>query len=153
MKKFKFEKTFLEELSKVPNISGACNKVGLSRQTVYRWMEMDSNFEKKVNDAMERGINSINDLAESKLISKIKQENFPAIKYWLGNNKVNYIHPRPTGFWDKLFEDNKLSDIKVTIYHSENNPSDLEEDNPRETKVFIAKRSKKLPTSDSLAKD
>lgn len=152
MKKFKYEKTFLEELSKVPNISGACNKVGLSRQTVYRWMEMDSKFEKKVNDAMERGTNSINDLAESKLISKIKQEDMQAIKYWLGNNKANYLHPRPSGFWDKLFEDQKTSDIKITVFHSDKNPLDSEEDS-KETEVSIVKRSKKLPANDSLVKD
>ena len=152
MKKFKFEKTFLEELSKVPNISGACNKVGLSRQTVYRWMEMDSSFEKKVNDAMERGVNSINDLAESKLISKIKQEDLQAIKYWLSNNKTNYLHPRPSGFWDKYFEDNKLSDIKISVFHTDKNPLDSEE-NSRETEVTIVKRSQKLPENDSLAKD
>lgn len=116
MKKDRLEKTFLEELSKAPIIAGACNKIGLSRQTIYRWMEFDLKFKKQVEEAIKNGTHSINDLAESKLIIKIKQEDFKAIKYWLDNHKKEYIRPRAKYFWDDFApRDKEIKKIEVTF--------------------------------------
>jgi hypothetical protein len=128
MKQIKFEKTFLEELAKAPIITNACNNVGLSRQTIYRWMECSSAFRKKVNDSIKSGISSINDLAESKLVKKIKQEDFQAIKYWLDNNKKNYIRPRTKDILGKLFDsDNKIGEVKSIIISAKDEIARLKE--------------------------
>lgn len=96
MKKAKVEKTFLEELTKVPNISIACERVNLSRQTIYRWMDEDWKFRNAVEKAIQLGDESINDLAESKLVSNIKSGSPRAIEYWLNNHKRDYLKPRPS---------------------------------------------------------
>ncbi len=96
MKKLKLEKQFLEELTKVPNISIACERLTLSRQTVYRWMSEDASFKESVELAIFQGVESINDLAESKLIANIKSGNQRSIEYWLVNNKKVYHKPKPT---------------------------------------------------------
>lgn len=95
MKKKKTERKFLKELRRVPNISLACENVRISRNTIYRWRGEDPDFMAKMDKALLSGVDSINDLAESKLISHINNGNMRAIEYWLGNNKKNYIKPRP----------------------------------------------------------
>src|SRR3989338_4560343 len=103
MKRYK-ETPFLEQIKSIPNVSLACEKVGLSRNTVYRWCNEDPEFKERVDAALENGIESVNDLAESKLITNINNGNMRAIQYWLDNNKKTYIRPRPKNFWDILDE-------------------------------------------------
>lgn len=109
MKKSNFEKTFLEELQKTSNISIACERAGLSRQSIYRWRNEDEKFNKKVIEAIRMGVESINDLAESKLIGKIKDGKQRAIEYWLNSNKQKYIRPKPKEFWPHVFSEDKVT--------------------------------------------
>jgi hypothetical protein len=95
MKKHYKENKLIEQLERVPNVSLACEKVGIARNTVYRWCKEDPNFKARMDKALSAGTNSVNDLAESKLISHINYGNMRAIKYWLDNNKKNYVKPRP----------------------------------------------------------
>lgn len=95
MKKHYKEDKFLEQLERVPNVSLACEKVGVSRNTIYRWRSEDPAFAARMDTALVAGTESVNDLAESKLISHINNGNLRAIQYWLDNNKKNYIKPRP----------------------------------------------------------
>lgn len=95
MKKHYKENKFLEQLERVPNVSLACEKVGLARNTIYRWRSEDPAFAARMDTALVAGTESVNDLAESKLISHINNGNMRAIQYWLDNNKKNYIKPRP----------------------------------------------------------
>lgn len=94
MKKAKIDKLFLEELRKIPNISFACEKVGLSRQTIYRWRTEDPKFSKAIENAISSGINHVNDLAKSKLITSIQNGEFKPIKYWLDNNDPMFYSPK-----------------------------------------------------------
>jgi hypothetical protein len=98
MKKHKKEDQFLDQIRKVPNISVACEKFDLSRNTIYRWCKEDHAFKERLADALVNGVESINDLAESKLTSLINQGNMRAIMYWLDNNKKTYIRPRAKDF-------------------------------------------------------
>ena len=109
MKKNRLEKTFLEELAKTSNISISCERSGLSRQTVYRWMDEDLEFKKKVNQAIYLGVENINDLAESKLISNIKSGDQRPIEYWLSNHKETYMRPRPKDFWQEIYRTDRLT--------------------------------------------
>ena len=95
MKKHYKEDKFLEQLERVPNVSLACEKVGISRNTVYRWRSEDPAFAARMDTALVAGTESVNDLAESKLISHINNGNLRAIQYWLDHNKKNYIKQRP----------------------------------------------------------
>jgi hypothetical protein len=93
-KKDKKVKDFLEHLNTVPNISLACEKVGLARNTIYRWCKEDKEFQESVDNALLCGVDSITDLAESKLITHINNGNLRSIQYWLDNHKKEYIRPR-----------------------------------------------------------
>jgi len=94
MKKSKLTKKFIEGLSKVPNISLVCESLTVSRQSFYRWMEEDIEFKEAVESALNIGVESINDLAESKLVSNIRKGSQRSAEFWLINNKRNYMKPR-----------------------------------------------------------
>ena len=68
----------------------ACEKLGLSRWTFYRWKKEDAQFAKQVEEAMLDGRLLVNDLAESQLIGAVKDRNFPAIMYWLKHHHPSY---------------------------------------------------------------
>ncbi len=104
---------FFEQIETVPNITLACEKAGLSRNTIYRWCKEDPDFKDRLTEAMSSGIESINDLAESKLITKIKYGNMRAITYWLDNNKKNYIRPRPKSVVENLLDNERIGKIIV----------------------------------------
>ena len=118
MKKIRLEKAFLEELAKVPNESLACKNVGLSRQSIHRWKKEDPKFRKKCEEALQLGTESINDLAESKLIANIQSGKQRSIEYWLDNNKRAYIKPRSKDFWNDNRQYKGVTEFYVIPYGS-----------------------------------
>lgn len=114
MKKYRKEQSLLEQLRTIPNVSLACEKVGLSRNTVYRWCREDPEFKARLDEALESGVESVNDLAESKLIANINSGSMRAIQYWLDNNKKTYIRPRPKNFWDVLDGPGHIAEIVIS---------------------------------------
>lgn len=84
----------VDQLRKIPIIQVACEKVGVSRATYYRWTNEDPAFATEVDTAIMEGTAFINDMAESQLIAAIKDQNFPAISFWLRH--------RHKAFADKL---------------------------------------------------
>jgi hypothetical protein len=114
MKKYRKEQALLEQLRIVPNVTLACEAVGLSRNTVYRWCREDPDFKIRLDEALESGVESVNDLAESKLIKHINNENLRAIRYWLDNNKKTYIRPRPKNFWDIVDGPGHIAEIVIS---------------------------------------
>lgn len=64
---------------KMGNVSALCKGVVISRQTFYRWMEEDEEFRMKIKEEEE----ALLDLAESKLMKLIKDENLIAILFYL----------------------------------------------------------------------
>ena len=83
MKKDKVRDTFLEHLRKVPIVQVACEKVNVSRTSVYRWREADPDFAKAMDEALEEGEGLVNDMSESQLLTLIREKNFAAISFWL----------------------------------------------------------------------
>lgn len=83
MKKNKVKDAFLEQLRKVPIIQVACEKVGISRNSVYRWKNEDPEFEKELTTALEEGEALVNDMSENQLLSLIREKNWHAISFWL----------------------------------------------------------------------
>lgn len=90
MKKNKIQNQFFEELRKVPIVQVACEKTGLSRNSVYRWKKEDKEFSKKMDQAMADGVAFVNDMSESQLLTMIKEKNWSAISFWLKHRNDNY---------------------------------------------------------------
>lgn len=90
MKKNKLQDQFLEELAKVPIVQVACEKSGLSRNSIYRWRKEDKVFEKKMDEALKSGVAFVNDMSESQLLSLIKEKSYSAISFWLRHRNDNY---------------------------------------------------------------
>ncbi|MFA5000770.1 MAG: hypothetical protein WC531_00875 [Candidatus Paceibacterota bacterium] len=90
MKKAKVRNSFLEELKKVPIVQVACEKMNVSRTSVYRWCDKDKEFKKEMNEALAEGEALVNDMSESQLLSLIKERNFPAISFWLRHRNTRF---------------------------------------------------------------
>jgi len=90
MKKSKTTKLFLEELRKVPIVQVACEKCGISRNSIYRWRKEDVGFSKDMDKALEDGVAFVNDMSESQLLTMIKEKKWPAISFWLKHRNDNY---------------------------------------------------------------
>ncbi len=101
MKKYHKQAPLLEQLRSVPNVSIACERVGIARNTFYTWLKDDPEFKQAVDEALKRGVDSVSDLAESKLIAHINNGSMRAIEYWLDNHKKEYIKPRDKKFWEQ----------------------------------------------------
>lgn len=90
MKKIKLQKQFFEELRKVPIVQVACEKTGLSRNSIYRWKKEDGKFSQKMDEAIKDGVAFVNDMSESQLLTMIKEKNWSAISFWLKHRNDNY---------------------------------------------------------------
>ncbi len=80
----------LEQLRKTPIIQIACEKLNISRMSFYRWKQEDSEFAKKIEESLLDGQLLVNDLAESQLISAIKDRNMHAVMAWLKHHHPSY---------------------------------------------------------------
>ena len=94
MKSLKDKTLFLEQIEKIPIIQVVCEKTNISRATYYRWIKINPKFKKQVNKATNNGISLMNDIAESKLLSAVKDGNMTAIIFWLKNSNSRYSDKR-----------------------------------------------------------
>ena len=85
----------LEHLAESGNISFACKRAGISRETFYRWRKDDEGFAEKADASICDGKEFVNDLAHSKLMQSINEGYFPAVKFQLVNCHKDY-HPKKT---------------------------------------------------------
>ncbi len=92
MKKDKTRDLFIEQLRKIPIVQIACEKTGLSRNSVYRWRKEDEQFRKDWDESISEGELLVNDMGESQLISLIKEKNWFAISFWLRHHHPKYAH-------------------------------------------------------------
>ena len=79
-----------EQLKKTPIVQLACEKTGLGRATYYRWKKDDKEFAKEADEAIHEGVKLMNDMAESQLLSAIKDKNLTAIIFWLKHRHKSY---------------------------------------------------------------
>ena len=86
----KTKQLILEQLRKTPIIETACQKIGVSRMSFYRWKEADKEFAAEIEKALAEGRLLVNDLAESQLISAVRDRNITAIIAWLKHNHPSY---------------------------------------------------------------
>lgn len=90
MKTDKNKQLLIEQLKKTPIIQIACEKVSIGRATFYRWKKDDENFSTQVDEALLDGNELVNDMAESQLMSAIRDKNLTAIIFWLKNHHQSY---------------------------------------------------------------
>lgn len=90
MKTESHKSKLIEQIKKTPIIQIACEKTGISRATYYRWRKADSDFREEVEQALIDGAALVNDMAESQLISAIRNQNMTAIIFWLKNHHKDY---------------------------------------------------------------
>ena len=89
-KKNKVRDSFLDELSKIPIVQVACEKSGVSRNSVYRWRKEDEEFSKAMDIALQEGEDLVNDMSESQLLTLIKEKSWSAISFWLRHRNPKY---------------------------------------------------------------
>lgn len=80
----------LEQFKKTPIVQLACEKTGIGRATYYRWRTGDSKFASAADAAIQEGSLLVNDMAESQLLSSIKDKNMTAIIFWLKHHHSAY---------------------------------------------------------------
>lgn len=90
MKKNKKQVEFLEQLRKIPIVMVACEKSGISRNSIYRWRNDDEGFRKEMETALAEGEALVNDMSESQLLSLIRDKNWPAISFWLRHRNPKF---------------------------------------------------------------
>lgn len=90
MKKNKVKDSFLAELKRIPIVQVACEKTGVSRNSVYRWRNEDEEFKKEMATALAEGEALVNDMTESQLISLIREKNWHAISFWLRHRNPKF---------------------------------------------------------------
>lgn len=92
MKSQKEKELLIEQLKKTPIIQLACERTGIGRATYYRWRKEDQQFAKKADESLIGGILLVNDMAESQLISAIKDKNISSIFFWLRHRHKAYAN-------------------------------------------------------------
>jgi hypothetical protein len=86
----KDKERLIEALKEMPIVQIACKKAGVGRATYYRWRKEDMSFLKLSDEALTHGIDFINDMSESQLITLIREKKMPAISLWLRHNHKRY---------------------------------------------------------------
>ena len=89
MKTKKQKELLIESLKKIPIVTYACKNAAVGRCSYYRWRS-EKKFAEMADKAMEEGVETINDLAESQLISGINNGNMTPTMFWLKNRHKAY---------------------------------------------------------------
>ncbi len=84
------KKNFLENIEKFPIIEIACQKTWITRTTYYRWLEEDEKFNIEAQQKLKIWKDLINDIAESNILSWVRDKDMKATMFWLNNNHKNY---------------------------------------------------------------
>ena len=97
----------IEQLKRTPIVEIGCKKAGVGRSTYYRWRKEDKEFLKASDEAIEIGSSFINDMAESQLITAIKDGNMTGLIFWLKNH--HSVYTNKLELTAKIKEDEELS--------------------------------------------
>lgn len=115
----KQKELFLEQLQKTPIVQVVCERLAIPRTTLYRWRREDPAFEGQVQSALEEGTGLINDLAESKLIKRVSEEDMGAIRFWLQAHHKGYsqkVHVALERTPQELTTE-EIQDIETSLAH------------------------------------
>lgn len=88
----KQKQALLEQLRRLPIKEVAYEKVGITRMTASRWRNISQKFAEEMDSAMKEGREFICDLAESQVISLIRQGKLEAARLYLQYNNPRYAN-------------------------------------------------------------
>lgn len=88
------QKKVLEHLSEYGNISYACKRAGISRETYYKWRD-NRVFAYHADIAIDLGKSFVNDLAQTHLVQNIQQGDMQAVRFQLASCHPDYQPRRP----------------------------------------------------------
>ncbi len=88
--KAKTVKQLVKELEKNYLLERACKRLGVTRSTVYRWMQEDVELATRIRAAQSVGRRTMSDYVESKLLKNIEGGNQRSIEFWLKSNNERY---------------------------------------------------------------
>ncbi len=129
---YKVKTTLIEQLKKTPVIQVACEKTGVGRATYYRWRSDDQEFAKLADDAINDGNSLVSDMAESQLMSAIRDKNMTAIIFWLKHHHPSYATKveilTSTKFKDEPLTEEQKHAIKIALGLVELNSQDKGEE-------------------------
>ncbi|KKU75149.1 MAG: hypothetical protein UY01_C0022G0009 [Candidatus Nomurabacteria bacterium GW2011_GWB1_47_6] len=86
----KKKKALVTQLRRTPIVQLACERVDVGRATYYKWRARDQVFARAADRAKKAGEFFINDMAESRLLRMIQDDNITAIIFWLKHNNPKY---------------------------------------------------------------
>jgi len=112
MKTKRDKKKFIDTLKEFPIVSVAAKRSGIDKSQIYRWRKKDKEFANEMDRSLTQGRESINDLAESQVISAIRNGNERMTKFWLENNCKRYVKPRPINIFGNP---GRISENKITF--------------------------------------
>ncbi|MEX2405646.1 MAG: helix-turn-helix domain-containing protein [Candidatus Paceibacterota bacterium] len=107
----RFKAKVLEHLKDSGNISYACKRAGISRETYYKWRRSKV-FREEADRALELGKEFVNDLAHTQLIQNIQQGHVGAVKFQLASCHPDYQPRKP---WPRELPDKEP--LPVTEIH------------------------------------
>lgn len=87
------------------DVTTICDRIGISRQTFYKWRQNDPEFDAAVNDINERAL----DFVESQMFKGIKEGNAKLIMFYLMNKG------RARGYAQKADESTRGRALNVVI--------------------------------------
>lgn len=91
----------LEYLTESGNVSYSCKRVGISRETFYKWKE-NRVFAFNAEAAIEYGKSFVNDLAHTQLIFNIQKGDMQAVRFHLASCHPDYQPKRPRILDDEI---------------------------------------------------
>lgn len=123
MKSERHRQKIIEELRKTPIVEIACKNAGVGRTTFYDWIKRNQRFRAQVEEAMLVSRESVNDLAEARMIGKIKEGSFKETRFWLEHNSPIYMPPgKPRKPAFEKVQPRKPTGFKVVIYKGKGSP-------------------------------
>ena len=82
----KLKISVIEQLKEMPLVTYACQKFGIPKSTFYKWKLIDDEFKTQVENSINIGRDTVNDIAISQLLKKINNGETIPIIFWLKNN-------------------------------------------------------------------
>ena len=113
-RQIKQKELLLKQLEKTPIVEVACQRAGVGRTSYYRWKSGNKSFQREADAAIKKGRLFINEMAESQIISAIRDNNLTATFYWLKHNHPRYSTKIEIDAKHKI-EDGKLTKDQETL--------------------------------------
>lgn len=82
----------IEQFKVMPVIQQAVRSAGLGRTTYYDWRKKDAKFAKAADEAIKEGVTFMCEIAETQLLSLIKEKKIEAIRFFLSHRHPAYAN-------------------------------------------------------------